>query len=175
MTLSHHAAVSRQENFFIRVPLRCVSFWGADNEARTRFPASRQRPSAIRGNPIRPRIENALRALGWRYRVHLLPKNRTSKPDVLFLSGADNEARTRFPASRQRPSAIRGNPIRPRIENALRALGWRYRVHLLPKNRTSKPDVLFLSGAGNEARTRYLHLGKVALYQMSYAREQRVL
>ena len=26
------------------------------------------------------------------------------------------------------------------------------------------------SGAGNEARTRYLHLGKVALYQMSYSR-----
>ena len=26
------------------------------------------------------------------------------------------------------------------------------------------------SGAGNEARTRYLHLGKVALYRMSYAR-----
>ena len=25
-------------------------------------------------------------------------------------------------------------------------------------------------GAGNEARTRYLHLGKVALYRMSYAR-----
>ena len=36
--------------------------------------------------------------------------------------------------------------------------------------RTSKPDVLSLAGAGNEARTRYLHLGKVALYQMSYAR-----
>ena len=27
-----------------------------------------------------------------------------------------------------------------------------------------------LFGAGNEARTRYLHLGKVALYRMSYAR-----
>ena len=27
-----------------------------------------------------------------------------------------------------------------------------------------------LYGAGDEARTRYLHLGKVALYQMSYAR-----
>ena len=26
------------------------------------------------------------------------------------------------------------------------------------------------NGAGDEARTRYLHLGKVALYQMSYAR-----
>ncbi len=30
-------------------------------------------------------------------------------------------------------------------------------------------------GAGNEARTRYLHLGKVALYQMSYAREARII
>ena len=28
-----------------------------------------------------------------------------------------------------------------------------------------------LSGAGDEARTRYLHLGKVALYQMSYIRK----
>ena len=28
-------------------------------------------------------------------------------------------------------------------------------------------------GAGDEARTRYLHLGKVALYRMSYTREQR--
>ena len=31
--------------------------------------------------------------------------------------------------------------------------------------------LFLLCGAGNEARTRYLHLGKVALYQMSYARE----
>ena len=28
-------------------------------------------------------------------------------------------------------------------------------------------------GAGDEARTRYLDLGKVALYQMSYARKRR--
>ncbi len=28
----------------------------------------------------------------------------------------------------------------------------------------------FRFGAGDGARTRYLHLGKVALYQMSYAR-----
>ena len=32
-------------------------------------------------------------------------------------------------------------------------------------------DVPFLFGAGDEARTRYLHLGKVALYRMSYARK----
>ena len=43
------------------------------------------------------------------------------------------------------------------------------------KNKTSKSDVLFHSGAGNEARTRYLHLGKVALYQMSYARGTRCI
>ena len=35
-------------------------------------------------------------------------------------------------------------------------------------------DVL-VCGAGNEARTRYLHLGKVALYQMSYARGTKVI
>ena len=28
-------------------------------------------------------------------------------------------------------------------------------------------------GAGDEARTRYLHLGKVALYRMSYTRRKR--
>ena len=30
--------------------------------------------------------------------------------------------------------------------------------------------LLLLNGAADEARTRYLHLGKVALYQMSYTR-----
>ena len=33
------------------------------------------------------------------------------------------------------------------------------------------PQGISLFGAGDEARTRYLHLGKVALYQMSYARK----
>ena len=31
----------------------------------------------------------------------------------------------------------------------------------------------FICGAGDEARTRYLDLGKVALYQMSYARKRK--
>ena len=39
-----------------------------------------------------------------------------------------------------------------------------------PKNKTTLWVVLFF-GAGDEARTRYLDLGKVALYQMSYARK----
>ena len=33
---------------------------------------------------------------------------------------------------------------------------------------------MVLFGAGDEARTRYLDLGKVALYQMSYARKRKV-
>ena len=38
--------------------------------------------------------------------------------------------------------------------------------------RDAKASLLFF-GAGDEARTRYLHLGKVALYQMSYTRGTR--
>ena len=36
------------------------------------------------------------------------------------------------------------------------------------RNGLTVADIIF--GAGDEARTRYLHLGKVALYQMSYTR-----
>ena len=36
---------------------------------------------------------------------------------------------------------------------------------------TERAEVLSVFGAGDEARTRYLDLGKVALYQMSYARK----
>ena len=38
----------------------------------------------------------------------------------------------------------------------------------------SPPDWVVIFGAGDEARTRYLDLGKVALYQMSYARKRRI-
>ena len=44
---------------------------------------------------------------------------------------------------------------------------WRHIIDLL---QTSLEQICF-SGAGDEARTRYLHLGKVALYRMSYARK----
>ena len=35
-------------------------------------------------------------------------------------------------------------------------------------------SVCLFYGAGNETRTRYLHLGKVALYRMSYARTRNI-
>ena len=43
-----------------------------------------------------------------------------------------------------------------------------------PKKKDMTIGHVFLFGASDEARTRYLHLGKVALYQMSYTRNSRV-
>ena len=42
-----------------------------------------------------------------------------------------------------------------------------------PKKERHPHGCLSFFGAGDEARTRYLDLGKVALYQMSYARKRR--
>ena len=85
----------------------------------------------------------------------------------MFLFGAGYEARTRFPASHELRSAIRRNPASPLIKMRF-AHGCRYRVLFVnEKNQGIQSDVLIYSGAGYEARTRYLHLGKVALYQMS--------
>ena len=52
---------------------------------------------------------------------------------------------------------------------------WRYRPDLNWRMRVLQTLALPLGhgtgfGAGDEARTRYLHLGKVALYRMSYTR-----
>src|SRR5699024_11591866 len=47
------------------------------------------------------------------------------------------------------------------------------KISRIPKRKTCHRQV-FLFGAADEARTRYLHLGKVALYQMSYGRTLHV-
>ena len=52
----------------------------------------------------------------------------------------------------------------------MRAGGGSEFFRCVKQKQDTRMDVLFLFGAGDEARTRYLHLGKVALYQMSYAR-----
>ena len=44
----------------------------------------------------------------------------------------------------------------------------------LKQKRRIHESVSFFFGAGDEARTRYLDLGKVALYQMSYARKRKI-
>ena len=48
-------------------------------------------------------------------------------------------------------------------------------AHNHSKNKKHHPvGWCFVFGAGDEARTRYLDLGKVALYQMSYARKRKM-
>ena len=54
------------------------------------------------------------------------------------------------------------------LQSAALPLG--YDAILVCRLLKSKPANVFF-GAGNETRTRYLHLGKVALYRMSYARK----
>ena len=45
-----------------------------------------------------------------------------------------------------------------------------YHLATVPYEIRNTVRVPYLFGAGDGARTRYLHLGKVALYQMSYTR-----
>ena len=45
-----------------------------------------------------------------------------------------------------------------------------YHLAMVPYTKRSTRGTPFHFGAGDEARTRYLHLGKVALYRMSYTR-----
>ena len=50
-----------------------------------------------------------------------------------------------------------------------RTVGWN-RSSLVTRRKKAQPFGWTFYGAGDEARTRYLHLGKVALYRMSYTR-----
>ncbi len=227
-----------------------VSFFlGAGNEARTRFPASREWLAAIRRPPASPLIRSRLRRgveaasspplfpaqraggapapckyfcrgqKSWRRR-NLLPLSILISHGIqkeghdgcrVLLFGSGNEARTRFPASREWLAAIRRPPASPLIRSRLRrgveaasspplfpaqraggapapckrfaegktlaeaefTSAEHFNFSRNPKKKNTTAVVSFFFGAGNEARTRYLHLGKVALYQMSYARGTR--
>ena len=100
------------------------------------------------------------------------PKRRTRRNVVSFFL----ERATRLEPASRHPA----NGSRHSQEPCLTSIGPRLRRGVeaasSPSNKkTGHPTlgVLFHAGAGNEARTRYLHLGKVALYQMSYARGTR--
>ena len=75
---------------------------------------------------------------------------------------ADNEARYSIVLS---PSSRRQATVHRTVAFIFSSL----RLHNIKKKQMLKHLLLFY-GAGDEARTRYLHLGKVALYQMSYTR-----
>ena len=76
------------------------------------------------------------------------------------------------------PAANEARRFRGSVLTAGRGSGWEpadttVSAEEHAKKTTTQRVVVFF-GAGDEARTRYLDLGKVALYQMSYARKRKV-
>ena len=80
---------------------------------------------------------------------------------LLLFYGAGDEARNIMLLPPSSPAASKSPP-----ETCI----YFFEPLPLPKRKTSLFRLVFLFGAGDEARTRYLHLGKVALYRMSYTR-----
>ena len=75
------------------------------------------------------------------------------------------------------PAAEEARRFRGSVLTAGRGSGWEpadTTVSAEEHAKKSPPKWVVISGAGDEARTRYLDLGKVALYQMSYARKRKV-
>ena len=87
-----------------------------------------------------------------------------------FLERATRlELASRHPTNRLCQAAIRGNPASP---PELKPRSARDQVEAASSfgstaQKNIQPNGWMFFGAGYEARTRYLHLGKVALYQMS--------
>ena len=72
-------------------------------------------------------------------------------------------------------STVRRGEVTPpyeRLSQAPTLAGFATQNRNAPKTNPHPVGWGFVFGAGDEARTRYLDLGKVALYQMSYARRR---
>ena len=102
----------------------------------------------------------------------LQKKKAPSSQMVLFWSG--RRGSNSLPGIPRMAMAIRGSPASPRmISRAARRSRQRVLGAVCKKRKHHLLRWCF-SGAGDEARTRYLDLGKVALYQMSYARKRKI-
>ena len=97
-------------------------------------------------------------------------KRKSTTTFVVMLYGAGDEARSRhYRAATRTAGDKRPTGAFSRFARAL----FDPLPASFPKNKGMTCVMPLFFGAGDEARTRYLHLGKVALYQMSYARGTR--
>ena len=81
------------------------------------------------------------------------------------------------PYTSQGRESVRGEPLTgspTRVQSPARRQPLLHSKSAASKKKRHTNVCLFFFGAGDEARTRYLDLGKVALYQMSYARKRKV-
>ena len=102
----------------------------------------------------------------------LQKKKAPSSQMVLFWSG--RRGSNSLPGIPRMAMAIRGSPALPRMISRAARRSRQPVLGAVCKKRKHHLLRWCFSGAGDEARTRYLDLGKVALYQMSYARKRKI-
>ena len=123
----------------------------------------------------------------------VIARRAFSMPDAAILNGTKRHPGTNYAGGKGRETAVgcitisRKNrrsdgtavilEVPPRFELGSQGFAdpclttWpRHHMNLSRKKGTRGAFLQLTNGAGDEARTRYLHLGKVALYQMSYTR-----
>ena len=98
------------------------------------------------------------------------------RDDIPSLSAWIKKLRTSYEVLNFLEVAIGFEPMNQGFADP-RLTTWLCHLIKFDKNRTQETGRILCPvfyGADDEARTRYLHLGKVALYQMSYIRIQSV-
>ena len=150
-----------------------VLFWSGRRGSNS-LPGIPRMAMAIRGSPASPRmISRAAR----RSRQRVLGAVCKKKESTIFSDGAFLERATRLELASRHPTNGNGHSREPCLTSydftrcaQVEAASSR---GCLQKKRKHHLLRWCFSGAGDEARTRYLDLGKVALYQMSYARKRK--
>ncbi len=98
----------------------------------------------------------------------LFPKTKTPPKGVVIVTAGSSARSAAVAADTHTPLPTVHRTVGIA---ASRRPGFSSLVALYFQKQKTPRRVSFVFGAGDEARTRYLDLGKVALYQMSYARE----
>ena len=132
-------------------------------------------PAAEEVRRFRGSVPTAGRGSGWEPADTTVSAGEHAKKITTQMGGDFWSGRRGSLAALPRRDTHTGTKTCPRHVFLAALVPFRASARSVPKkNRTTQRVVLFFFGAGDEARTRYLDLGKVALYQMSYARKRKV-
>ena len=136
-------------------------------------------PAAEEARRFRGSVPTAGRGSGWEPADTTVSAEEHAKKITTQMGGdfwSGRRGSNSLPGIPRMAVAIRRSPARPldltrfaQVEAASSPV-----LRHIPKRKHHPDGWCFLFGAGDEARTRYLDLGKVALYQMSYARKRKV-
>ena len=151
----------------------CFLF-GAGDEESAEAPPAAEEARRFRGSVL-----TAGRGSGWEPADTTVSAEEHAKKITTQMGGdlwSGRRGSNSLPSIPRMAVAIRRSPASPldltrfaQVEAASSLV-----LRHIPKRKHHPDGWCFLFGAGDEARTRYLDLGKVALYQMSYARKRKV-